>query len=209
MDQAIAELFELAFDEDDIVVELADEDALFTRESLGTVQITTGTLIAGDPFHLNNDTLLSESFPLGEFPVEAAIAEFEDGEEVIGYVRVRFSSDPPEDWEPAQYGGENAMMSTLITSGIYGLGDVSVLRHLRALDNEQREAVDEALHYDLHENYRENRSWATRTFDGHDLIVCSAGDGEGTYTSYIGRDKDGNICRLLTDFALFEEDSAE
>nr|WKN34069.1 DUF4241 domain-containing protein [Tunicatimonas sp. TK19036] len=206
MDQAIAELFELTFDEDDIVVELADEEVLFTKLLLGSIKTSSGKLMAGDPFEERNDLVLTETFPTGEFPVEAAIAEFDDGEEVVGYVRIVFSPQPPTQWEPAQYTGENAMMSALVASGIFGLADEKVFQHLQALSDEQREAVHNDLHNALDETHEENRAWADLPLNEHNLVVCSSGDGEGTYTSYIGRDADGNICRLVTDFALFEED---
>ena len=98
------------------------------------------------------------------------------------------------------------MMSALIASGIHGLADASVLKHLQSLNDEQREAVHDDLHTALDNTLEENRAWANHAFEENNLIVCTSGDGEGTYTSYIGRDQEGNICRLLTDFALFEED---
>jgi len=206
MDQAIAELFEIAFDEEDIVVELADEELLFYNQPVGSLRITSGKVMAGDPARASDALELRDSFPIGEFPVEAAIAEFQDGEEVIGFLRIKFSDNAPEHWEPAAYTGENARVSTLVESGIFTLADAEVLADLPTIDGDEREALMERLNNALDETYEDDRAWGELDFEGNHLMACSSGDGPGTYSVYLGRDDSGKICRLLADFALFEED---
>ncbi|WKN40613.1 DUF4241 domain-containing protein [Tunicatimonas pelagia] len=206
MDQSIAELFELAFDDEDIVVELADEELLFTNQPIGYLRISSGQIIAGDPARASDTLQLSETFPNGEFLTEVAIAEFEDGEEIAGYFRIKFSNNAPQHWESATYSGENAHASTLVESGIFVLADANVLSDLPAIDGEEREAVMNKLNNALDETYEDDRAWAELDLESGNLVACSSGDGAGTYTTYIGRDASGKICRLLVDFALFEED---
>jgi len=206
MDQAIAELFEIAFDEEDIVVELADEELLFTNQPVGSLRITSEKMMAGDPGRASDALELRDSFPTGEFPVEAAIAEFQDGEEVIGYLRVKFSDNAPEHWDPAAYTGENARVSTLVESGIFALADAEVLKDLPTIDGDEREALMDRLNTSLDETYEDDRAWGALDYESNNLIACSSGDGPGTYSVYVGRDASGKICRLLADFALFEED---
>lgn len=206
MDQAIAELFEIAFDEEAIVVELADEELLFTSQPVGSLRITSGKIMAGDPARASDALELTDSFSTGEFPVEAAIAEFQDGEEVIGYLRIKFSDNTTAQWEPAVYTGENARVSTLVESGIFTLADAEVLPSLPTIDGDERETLMERLNNALDETYEDDRAWAELDFESNNLIACSSGDGPGTYSTYLGYDASGKICRLLVDFALFEED---
>ena len=35
------------------------------------------------------------------------------------------------------------------------------------------------------------------------VIIFSAGIGDGSYPSYLGYDMDGNVCRLVSDFKLY------
>ncbi|MEO0333711.1 MAG: DUF4241 domain-containing protein, partial [Bacteroidota bacterium] len=206
MDQAIAELFELAFDDEDIVVELANEELLFTNQPVGYLRISSGQILAGDPDRASSTLQLTEIFPKGEFLAEVAIAEFEDGEEVIGYFRIKFSENTPQHWESVTYSGENASENMLVESGIFVLADANLLSDLPAIDGEEREAVMNKLNNALDETYEDDRAWAELTLEIGNLVACSSGDGAGTYATYVGRDASGNICRLLVDFALFEED---
>lgn len=206
MDQAIAELFEIAFDEEDIVIELADEELLFMSQPVGSLQVSSGQILAGDPARASSALELRDTFPTGEFSAEVAIAEFMEGEEVIGYLRIKFSENSPKHWEPAAYIGENANVSTLVESGIFVLADGDVLADLPTIDGEARETVMNKLNDALDETYEDDRAWAELALESGNLVACSSGDGAGTYSTYIGRDEQGKICRLLVDFALFEED---
>ncbi|MGB3587658.1 MAG: DUF4241 domain-containing protein, partial [Tunicatimonas sp.] len=149
---------------------------------------------------------LTESFPTGKFPAEVAIAEFVEGEEIIGYLRIKFSENPPQRWEPVAYTGDNANVSTLVESGIFVLADGNVLADLPTIDGEEREAIMNRLNDTLDETYEDDRAWAELELESGNLVACSSGDGAGTYSTYIGHDEQGKICRLLVDFALFEED---
>ncbi|MEM9674544.1 MAG: DUF4241 domain-containing protein [Cyclobacteriaceae bacterium] len=206
MDQATAELFEIAFDEEDIVVELADEELLFYNQPVGNLRITSGKIMAGDPARASDALELTGTFPSGEFPGESAIAESQDGEEVIGYLRIKFSNSAPKHWEPATYSDNNARESTLVESGIFTLADAEVLASLPTIDGDEREALMERLNNALDETYEDDRAWGELDFGSNNLIACSSGDGPGTYSVYLGFDNSGKICRLLVDFALFEED---
>ncbi len=206
MDQSIAELFELAFDEEDIIVELADEELLFTNQPAGNLQLSSGQILAGDPSRATDALQLTTTVPTGEFPVEVAIAEFAEGEEIIGYFRIKFSDNDPQHWESATYVGDNANASTLVESGIFILADANVLSDLPTIDGEEREVIMNKLSDALDVTYEDDRAWAQIVLESGNLVACSSGDGAGAYSTYIGRDEQGKICRLLVDFALFEED---
>ena len=162
--------------------------------------------MAGDPARSSDALELTGTFPSGEFPGESAIAESQDGEEVIGYLRIKFSNSAPKHWEPATYSDNNARESTLVESGIFVLADANLLSDLPAIEGEEREAVMNKLNDALDETYEDDRAWAELDLESGNLVACSSGDSAGTYSTYIGRDASGNICRLLVDFALFEED---
>ncbi|MEM6845635.1 MAG: DUF4241 domain-containing protein [Bacteroidota bacterium] len=203
MDQAIAELFEIAFSDENIVVELADEELLFYNQSVGNLPIRSGQLMAGDPMRASDSLQLAANFPNGEYPAEIAIAEFADGEEMIGYLRVTFSDKIPQQWEVARY--INSSDSTLVESGIFALTDADALAVLPRIDGEERETIMNGLHDTLDQTYEPDRAWAEFSVDNFTLVACTASDEPEAYSSYIGRDASGNICRLLVDFALFEE----
>jgi hypothetical protein len=42
------------------------------------------------------------------------------------------------------------------------------------------------------------------SFEGYNLATFSTGYGNGCYATFIGFDKKGNICQLLTDFGLIQ-----
>ena len=64
----------------------------------------------------------------------------------------------------------------------------------------------DALLLQLTENYKPHRYWMEHPLDRrHNVVMFSAGLGEGSYASYFGIDDAGDICTLVTDFQLLQE----
>jgi hypothetical protein len=181
----------------------------FYTVDIGQLNIVEGKIIACDPLLFYEDKPFDTNFPIGKYPVELAIAKV-NGDERVGFSRIKFSNSVPESWTIAV--SEEQDISTLKPGDIFGYGidsgtgafmDISggkeFLNFLSEEENNHTKIIDE-----IQKTYSHTRSWLLWTKNGFDVAMFSSGWGDGLYASYIGFDKDKNICRLVTDFGLLE-----
>jgi uncharacterized protein DUF4241 len=182
----------------------------FSVESIGTFNSLSGKLVACDPFAYFGDQPFEALFPVGQFSVELAIAKVKDDERV-GFSRIKFSNQVPVKWQMGILPGED--VSTLTGDRVFSYGVDSGTGCF--LDSSTGEIFSKYIDDDTGENYntvtakmQENNkttwNWLLWQQDGSTVPMFTTGRGDGSYASYIGFDKDGAICRLVTDFALFE-----
>jgi hypothetical protein len=55
----------------------------------------------------------------------------------------------------------------------------------------------------MDKHYHNTWRYAMFNFGQHNLVSFTTGMGDGHYATYIGYDANGKICRLLSDFDLF------
>jgi len=179
---------------------------VFSPVTMGELRVQQGRIVGCDPlqFDSENDLPFNASFPTGNFPVELAIAKWENDERVA-FARIKFSEQAPHRWEMATAGdfdpaelAPDTLIGYGVDSGTGAFLDVGSVPAFAALTDADRDQLE----VDLNANYRATRSWMLWEQDGASVALFSSGVGDGGYASYIGYAPDGTICRLVTDFQL-------
>jgi hypothetical protein len=213
------EILEKAFGRDFSVTQAADESGAqtetlrFSIQPIGNLLVSTGSIIACDPLVAAPDSEpFVNAFPRGAFPVELAIARYDDGsaDERVAFARLKFSDAAPARWEGALAEGQDP--AELEEGELYGYGVDSGLGAF--MDTAGREALErlmeedddyeETLEGEFEKNYRHTRSWLLWQRGEANVAMFTSGLGDGFYPSFVGFDADGGICRLVTDFGLVE-----
>jgi hypothetical protein len=176
--------------------------------NIGKLKVSSGRLIACDPMHMDEyGKPFTQLFPTGEFPVQLAIANAGDVE-TIAFSRINFSDEPVARWEFALLEGQTQLPIGKEKMHGYSV-DASVGAFIdeaakNALDLSSVDNMDGALYKELDKHYRPNWRYAMYDFGEHNMAAFTSGYGDGYYATYIGFDAQGNPCRLLTDFGLFD-----
>lgn len=182
---------------------------LYTKE-IGLLKITEGKIIACDPFLYDQDLPFDTTFPKGSFPVQLAIAKI-DMDERVAFARIKFSNELPVSWKPALTAKQQ--LKDLKQEEIFGYGvdtgtgafmDETGAKELKKFLTE-KDANYEVLTNLMDTTYQHTRSWLNWESNGANVMLFSSGYGDGFYASYIGYDKAGHICRLVTDFGILGE----
>ncbi len=200
----------------------------FYTESIGELRVTTGKIVADDPYSLIESTPFVQEFPTGSFRVELSIARITDpqadrglaADERVAFARIIFSDAPVVSWEGAErefspeadpnnlY--EQARWGFAVDSGTGSYLDARGYRWLaeqQELDNpELAQELMEAWETAAMDNFRANRSWLmTELETGDNMAIFSSGFGNGVYHSYIGYAADGSCAQLVTDFNVYPD----
>jgi len=177
--------------------------------TLGTIELPSGQLAAGDGMQLDGGTF-AQTVPAGRYPLQVVVVRYVDDTERIAFAQVKFAERSATNWSNAVFEGDDAeplaedeMSGYEVESGLGSLFDA---RALRAYGQEltQSPRLRGELEQVLLRNRRPAWSWAwVRTPAGSGVLV-SAGSGAGFYGSYWGKDASGAIVSLVTDFDLLD-----
>ena len=176
----------------------------FETLDLGSLKISSGKIIACDPIVMDDAHPFAQVFPVGNFPVQLALAKFEKGERVA-YSRIKFSDNPVVLWMLATKEGQEPL--SLADSSFYCYGvDAGTGIFIDSVANDKFKVKDykEWEHVFVTKADKHGYTGFIHYFDGLGLATFSTGYGDGCFASYIGFDEAGNVCRLLTDFGLVE-----
>ena len=184
-------------------------------QDVGNLWLTTGRIVACDPAVAEGVEAYTVTVPLGSYPAALAVAHFEDGDQRVAAAMLRLSYEKAVSWEMALLPGEDAaelaegeVFGFSVDSGTACLMDEEAARAL--VERARREEDFFGLIADeMEKTYVDTWSWANFVLDPSKalkIITFSAGFGDGLYASYFGRDAQGEVCRLVTDFALFDFD---
>ncbi|RYY71718.1 MAG: DUF4241 domain-containing protein [Chitinophagaceae bacterium] len=176
--------------------------------NIGNLKVSSGKIIACDPLHVEEYGIpFTQQFPVGEFPVQLAIAQV-GLEEMIAFMRVKFSNKPVVKWEFALQKGQQPL--PIGGSEIHGYGvdaargimmDVEARKHLNA---EKLTSMNDTLYQEMDKHIHNGWRYALYNFGDYNLAAFTTGFGDGRYATYIGFDIEGKPCRLLTDFDFFD-----
>jgi len=185
---------------------------------IGTLVVTSQTVLAMDPIIPFADKPFTQPVPNGRHPVSVAIADF-DGDERIAFARVEFSLQPPVSWKMALIDPatdpESLGPGKFIGYGVDGgLGcfldfSAAALIGQRYQQEGPYFAFGDLIEEELEKSYRHTRNWAVvrPIEEREENIICfSSGYGDGAYPSFFGFDADGRVCQLVTDFLIFGEE---
>lgn len=205
--KSIPEIFEKAFFEGTHV----EKDSIslsFYAVNIGKIKIETGKIINCDPIVLHDASPFIQSFPIGQFPVQLSIAKFGKNERTA-YARIYFSDAPVDKWEFALHKGQEPISIFGETVYTYSVDahvamfiDEKASNAFNSLTKKDNSLWEKAFNEDEEKNSQKSWFYNLFSFDTHNFASFSTGLGDGRYSTYVGIDKKGNICRLLTDFAL-------
>ncbi|HTE28441.1 DUF4241 domain-containing protein [Flavitalea sp.] len=176
--------------------------------TIGKIKINSGYVIACDPMHIDEYGIpFTQVFPAGEFAMQLAITKFKN-QESIAFARIKFSDEPVQKWEfallkgqkPMPIGGED-MPGYSVDAGVGLFIDKEASK---VFDRKTAENTDREVFKEMEKHYHNNWKYTMYNFGNHNLAAFSTGLGDGYFGTYIGFDANGNPCRLLTDFGLFD-----
>jgi hypothetical protein len=180
---------------------------LFQCQNIGSINVRTGKIVACDPLNTEAVDAFVNQFPLGNFPVELAIADIETDER-IAFARIKFSEAKPVRWEFALLEGqrmedlqEGEIFGYPVDSGLGCFMDLSALEVYEAYARKNKKYHEEIFDQ-MDEAYKDTRTWYLWKSKEETIAMFTTGYGDDVYQSYVGFDREGAICRLVTDFNL-------
>ncbi|MDB5200493.1 MAG: hypothetical protein JWO92_2456 [Chitinophagaceae bacterium] len=178
--------------------------------TIGKIKMVSGHMIACDPLHIDEYGIpYTQLFPIGEFPVQLSIAQTGD-EDLVAFARISFSDEPVERWELALLKGQKPIAVGDEEIHGYGVdGGVGIFVDVEAKKTlDKSKLIDDELYGPLNKemdkHYHNTWRYTMYNFGNNNLASFTTGMGDGIYASYIGYDANGKVCRLVTDFGLFD-----
>lgn len=182
----------------------------FYSVNIGKLNVESGRLIACDPIVMHDAKPFLQVFPIGQFPIQLAIAKI-NNDERVAFARISFSDSPVTKWEFALHDGQKKIPIDGETFYGYGVDggiglfiDKEASNSLNTLYKKNENIWIDIFTKEMNKHYRHTWQYILYKFDGHSLASFSTGYGDGTYGTYVGYDEKGNICRLLTDFGIVD-----
>jgi hypothetical protein len=174
----------------------------FYNYDIGKIKIESGKVIACDPIVMHDATPFTQVFPKGEFLVQLAMVKVKDYERVA-LSRIVFSEKPVSKWEFALKEGQKPISLKDTSFYCYGVdGGMGIfIDSISNVTFNQKDPKEWEKTFIKMAEENGNRGHM-HSFDNHNLAAFSTGYGDGCYATYIGFDKEGNVCRLLTDFGI-------
>lgn len=179
-----------------------NETVSFYTLKIGELDAPTGKIIASDGLIPIENLPFSEIFPVGNFAVELAIAKFKNNDERVGFARIKFSNNLPVKWKMAICDGDD--IQNLKDNEFFGF-DVDTGTGL-FIDEASKKDFNDFIYIekngDMLIDKMENKDWFFWEKNNKNAAIFSSGFGDSTYASYIGYDKENNICRLVINFQV-------
>ncbi len=174
----------------------------FYNYDVGKIKIESGKVIACDPIVMHDAIPFTQAFPKGEYLVQLGMAKVNDYERVA-LSRIVFSEKPVSKWELALKEGQKPISLKDTSFYCYGVdGGMGIfIDSVSNVTFNQKDPKEWEKTFIKMAEENGNRGHMHH-FDEHNLAAFSTGYGDGCYATYIGFDKGGNVCRLLTDFGI-------
>ncbi|MEK5334731.1 DUF4241 domain-containing protein [Bacillus sp. FSL M8-0166] len=80
-------------------------DQLFAKQ-LGYIEITSGHIVACDPFVSEGDQSFTRKVALGKYPILLVVKRLESGDERVAYSMIKFTNEQLIEWELATKAGQ-------------------------------------------------------------------------------------------------------
>jgi hypothetical protein len=181
---------------------------IFCAVDIGKLNSETGRIIACAGPVIYDVKPFVQQFPIGQFPVQLSVATF-DKQERIAFSRICFSDSPVVRWEFALHSGQKQLplfgkkaYSYGVDAGIGMFLDAEAGQAYNKLEKPDTVFFDRRITDEMDKHDHLSWQYGIYSFQGHNVAAFTSGWGDGHYSTYIGYDKDGQICRLLTDFGL-------
>ena len=179
-------------------------------EATGTLQVTSGRIVADDPFYLDQEAKpFLRRVPVGCYPLELRMVNLAKWGPRVAAAIIRFSDAKPVRWEVAKVeaGAEPGGDEYWVDSGTGCFADAEAAAAMaRAIkEYDSRHSEGDFFEKVLVPLLPENRLWseyAGNPTRGPNIIMFYSGLGDGAYVSYWGLDESGQPALLVTDFQI-------
>jgi hypothetical protein len=176
--------------------------------------VTSGKVVACDPFTGQDADAFRGEIAPGRYPVVLCLAGFlAEGDERVACALLRIGGGRCARWEvaasPSQASGElraGYIFGYPVASGTGCFMDADAAGALTARLRKDT-GYAEQLIAQMARAHAPGRAWLDMPIDGAtgaNLVAFSSGFGDGFYPSYWGRDADGRITGLVTDFQVLD-----
>ena len=98
----------------------------------------------------------------------------------------------------------DAMYFYPVESGLGQFIDERSFKKLEKLEEVSNGQITDNLFEELDQHSRPSWKFANTNYKDINIVAFSTGFGDGRYSTYVGYDKNGEPCRLLTDFRLVD-----
>jgi len=189
-------------------------DASITNESIGSLTVVSGEIIACDPLIPHHEPFAKRVSP-GVYPV---ILWWHKEEERIAGAELRLSEERPVRWEMAVRPGQNlsspepgAVFGFPVDAGLGCFADARAILEMERLEERLARELgdqfisfyDNKIEFILEENEDNWGNLLVKEENGLNVILFASGYGDGHYASYWGIGENGEPVALVTDFNLF------
>jgi len=194
-------VFEAAFYNDTKITQ-GDISYNFYKLDIDKIKIESGKIIACDPIVMHDVLPFTQIFPTGDFSVHLAMAKT-NNDERVAFARLVFSDKNIFKWEFALQKGQEPIPLKDTSFYCYGV-DAGTGIFIDSISNSVFNKKDHSVWENVFITKAEKNGYKgyIHDFEGFNLATFSTGYGDGCYATYIGFDKQGNVCQLLTDFGL-------
>lgn len=192
---------------------------VFQVQRLGMFKITSGSIVACDPFICDHAEPFAKQTPVGEFPIYLALAKTQNGDERVALAKISFAEKPISKWELALIKGQDP--ASLKKGHFFGYGvdsgtgsfmDAAAWKEYETRMKTENEKFSDFLIAEMEKTYSHTRSWLVMNFPSGTAALFSTGYGDGGYPTYWGYDSEGKLVAAITDFNVVtweEKQSAE
>lgn len=204
-------IFEQAFFKNSSAPFSDGDSVRFFQLNMGKLHIETGKIVAADIVSMQDMPAFTQQFPIGRFAVILSVARFSHEDERIAFSQVLFSTDSIVRWEYGLRGDQqpaSIFSDTFYSYGVdAGIGlfiDAKANDAFTSLSHDDPKAFDKYILQRLNEQQHVSWEYVLQDFNGGNMAIFSTGFGDGHYATYIGFNKKGEPCRLLTDFGIVQ-----
>ncbi|KAB3541147.1 DUF4241 domain-containing protein [Bacillus sp. FSL R5-0654] len=159
-----------------------ESDQLFAKQ-LGYIEITSGHIVACDPFISEGDQSFTREVALGKYPILLIVKRLESGDERVAYAMIKFTNEQEIEWELATR--ERQELNQLKEDKFFGYGvntgmgcfvDAEAAVYLQAYEDQRYKGDNDFYLYEefkvaLEQNYKNTWDWLVTRF--HDKVDIS------------------------------------
>ena len=190
------------------------DDISIRKQALGKIKLPTGRIVANDPMCNFQMEPFERTVAPGEYPVMLYIAHMNDDQRVA-FAEIRFTEELPAEFELATVSGDDVsklgdddFFGYGVDTGTGGFMDEITCGELKKIIYESDDYTFDSLDDALDKSYVPTYDTANVCLPDseHNVVAFSSGFGDGTYPSFWGFDKNGDLCSLITDFMVIDNE---
>jgi len=173
---------------------------------IGNLALTSGKIVVGEPYYFFDIEPLDIALKIGTYPVYLAEVIIKKKNLVVdkrnALVKVKLASSPAVTWK--------YKASFSVDGGTGGYFDYQNLKEIISnqnfdnfIDSVMKEfGTTYTIPKPFHEKHHLYHQYKNISYKDSNIIIFSAGWGDGVYNSYIGYDSEGNVVEILTDLGV-------